>query len=339
MDYQSNTTLAAIAAALKAAEKVLVTTHAKPDGDALGAVVALARALELQGKHVERWIMPPLTEALRVLTSTDPIHLHEKEGDALPRIEPDRIVVVDTGAWTQLEPMRPWIEPRREKTIVIDHHLRGDDVGAMRYVDTGAAAACQIVAQLIDVIGTPFDALMADALYVGIASDTGWFRFSNTTPETHELAARLLRLGVDHGALYARLEQSERPSKLMLMRRALDSVELIAGGRVAIMSLRTADFEQTGARMEETERLVDLPQVVGEVQVVVLLTEMNGGGKTRCSFRSKPGAHAVDVNELARQFGGGGHARAAGAKFDTGLDEARRRLTGALESAMATRGI
>jgi phosphoesterase RecJ-like protein len=331
MSYHSNTTLHQIGQVLRGSSRIVVTTHAKPDGDALGSVIALCRALERMGKTVEPWVMPPLMESLRVLTGHTQVHVYS-DGQPLP-MEPDRIVVVDTGAWSQLDPLRKWIEPRREKTIVIDHHLRGDDVGASLYVDAEAAATAEIIADLIDDMGVGYDLPIANALYVGIASDTGWFRFSNCRPRTHELAARLMRCGVDHAQLYITLEQAERHEKLALIIRALDSLQTIAGGRAAIMTLRHSDFKETGARMEETERLVDIPQVVQDVQVVVLLTEM-ADGSTRFSFRSKPGDDAVDVNEMARHFGGGGHARAAGAKTRLQLDDAKTKLIAAIESAM-----
>lgn len=333
MNYVSNSTLGEIAARLRAAERIVVTTHSKPDGDALGAVVALSRSLELLGKRVERWVMPPVMQTLSLLTDGVPLRFINTAADTAGD-PPDAVVVVDTGAWSQLEPLKPWLEPLRERTIVVDHHLRGDDVGAMRFIDADAAAACQIVARLIDELGRTIDSKIAEALFVGIASDTGWFRFSNTTPETHELAARLLRLGVDHAGLYMKLEQSERPEKLGLVRRAMDSLHLVAGGHAAVMALRQSDFADTGARLEETERLVDLPQVVADVRAVVLLIELPDG-RTRISFRSKPGDGAIDVNRLAMQFGGGGHARASGARLDAPLEEAQTRVTAALEQALA----
>ena len=330
--YLSNASLAQIASALRDAKRIVVTTHAKPDGDAIGSVIALCRALTAMGKTAEPWVMPPLMDSLNVLINGTHVHLHGKDGDPLPA-EPDRVVVVDTGAWSQLDPLRKWLEPRREKTIVIDHHLRGDEIGAMLFVDTDAAATAEIIADLIDVMGVKYDLVMANALYVGIASDTGWFRFSNCRPRTHELAARLMREGVDHAQLYITLEQAERHEKLALIIRALDSLKMVARGRAAIMTLRDADFKETGARLEETERLVDIPQVVQAVQVVVLLTEMSDG-TIRFSFRSKPGPGEVDVNEMARAFGGGGHARAAGAKMKATLDEAQTKLITAIEAAM-----
>ncbi len=325
-EYQSNTTLPQIAAALGRARHVVVTTHAKPDGDAFGAVIALAQALDLAGRSAQRWIIPPLPQSLEVLNKNNaPIYFHEKETDPLPTGPVDAVVVVDTGSWSQLGPLRKWLEPLRSRTIVLDHHLHGDDVAAMRYVDASAAAVCEIVADLIDQMKQPYDPVIADALYVGLASDTGWFRFSNATPRSHRLAARLLEVGVNHSQLYLELEQSERPQKLLLLTRAMQSLQLLVGAKVALMTLRAEDFAVTGALQEETERFVDIPQLVADVKVVVLLTEVEPG-RVRLSFRSKPGAGAVDVNRLAKQFGGGGHARAAGAKVDQPLQAVRDRL-------------
>jgi phosphoesterase RecJ-like protein len=259
------------------------------------------------------------------------------------------VVVVDTGAWGQLAPMRKYLEPRVDRTLLIDHHLSGDVPAKWKYIDSTSAATCEIIAQLIDEIArhehqSPnrmLDPIVSDALFVGIASDTGWFRFSNTRPFTHELAARLIRQGVDHAALYAQLEQGDRPEKLKLQIRALESLRLLANNTIAMMVLRASDFVETGAQAEETERLVDIPQTVATVQVVVLITEPpDEQGKSappliRMSFRSKPGKDAVNVAELAAQFGGGGHARAAGAKVPGPLDVVVARVAEALDHVAA----
>lgn len=330
-DYQSNTTLAAIAERLREVDSVLITTHSKPDGDALGSLVALGRAMQLLGKSVERRVLPPLPPMLAFLAGEAPLTVHE--GEALKRIpEPDAVVVVDTGAWSQLSDLRAWLEPRRAKTIVVDHHLHGDDVGALRFIDAGAAAAAEPIAALIDELGVGFDPTIGNGLFVGIASDTGWFRFSNTGPQTHRLAARLQELGVDHAALYRRLEQAERPQKLALLQRAMNNLELVAGGRAAVITLRAEDFNASGARDDETERLIDLPQMVGDVEIVALLVEADNG--TRMSLRSKPGPEAPNVNELARGFGGGGHARAAGAKSDEQIESLLPKVVDAIEGAI-----
>lgn len=334
MSYVSNTTLPLIAAKLTQARSVLVTTHAKPDGDAFGSVIATAHALELAGKSVERWVVPPLPQSLTVLNGmAAPVHLCTEQTGPWPTGEPDAIVIADTGSSSQLGPLWPWVRQRRDRVIVLDHHLRGDDIAAMRYVDTSAAAACEIVAELIDALGVAWDPLIAKALYVGVASDTGWFHFSNTTPRTLRLAARLLEHGVDHAALYQQLEQRERAEKLPLMARALTSLQPLADGTAALMLLAHKDFVETGATTQDTERLVDLPQVVAAVRLVALVTEPEPG-RVRISLRSKPGPGAVDVNVLAMQFGGGGHARAAGAKVNGTPQDVLARLRPLIERAM-----
>jgi phosphoesterase RecJ-like protein len=324
MPHETNTTLAAIAERLLAAESLLITAHAKPDGDALGSTAALAETLRALGKRVQLRLMGPMPINLHHIADRVEHVIHEDAGPIAD--EPDLVVVLDTDSWSQIEPLRDWIEPRAAKTIVIDHHLAGDGVGDMRYIDSDAAAAAEIVADLLDHFADQNAAdltaaranLIAEALFLGIASDTGWFRFSNTRPQTHELAARLQAAGVDHAALYLATEQGERTAKVRLLARALGGMELLADDHVALLTLREADFEASGATLSETERFVDFPQMAEAVRVVVLVVEQEG--RTRLSFRSKPGPGAVDVSELAARFGGGGHARAAGAKVEQPID-------------------
>jgi len=144
---------------------------------------------------------------------------------------------------------------------------------------------------------------------------------------------------VNHADLYARLEQAERPEKLKLLIRAVASMKLLADGRAATMTLRKTDFDETGALEEETERLIDIPQQVASIQAICLIVERceaddDEACTTRLSFRSKPGPGAVKVAELAAQSGGGGHARAAGAKIDAPVDEVAARVEQALVEAL-----
>jgi len=363
-EYRSNVSLSTAAARLADAQSVAVTTHAKPDGDAFGSVVALGAALRALGRDVVAVFMPPVPHALQGLAGARDVRTWNDGQDAAAaaaaahaaaaddaaaesdelrrRLEAaEQWVVVDTGAWSQLEPLRPVLESRLDRTLVIDHHISGDVEAALRYIDSDAASCCEIIARFIDELGAApdqlFNPVVAESLFVGIAADTGWFRFSNTRAETYELAARLKRLGVDHASLYGKLEQAERPEKIALVRRALDSMELLCHGAAALMVLRADDFSDTGAMLEETERIIDLPQIVESVQVAVLATESRRGRgePIRLSFRSKPSSDAVNVAELAAEFGGGGHARAAGAKVDDSLDAVLRRVREALQRRLS----
>ncbi|MFW6060695.1 MAG: DHH family phosphoesterase [Phycisphaeraceae bacterium] len=325
---------------------VVVLTHAKPDGDAFGSVVALTAALRSLDKSATACFVPPLPENLASLRGAELAEIYSNSETQLP--EAALYVVLDTGAWSQVGPMRQYIEPHLDRTLIIDHHLSGDVPAAHRHIDGDAAATCEILAPILEQLlgGTlttkdeTLTRIIHDSLFVGIASDTGWFRFSNTRPRTHELAAKLRRFGVDHAELYRQIEQSERMEKLALLTRALDNLRLLAGGRAAIMALRRADFDETGAYEEETERLIDVPQQVGAIQVIALVSESQGDPDngvepaTRVSFRSKPGPGAVNVAELAGELGGGGHARAAGAKLKQPLDEALPLIEQAVERAL-----
>ena len=361
--YTSNTTLDHAAELLSGARRIVVTTHAKPDGDACGAAAALTGVLRGSGKTVLGVLMPPVPANLQFLLDAQPaLHVCPARGDdpvvAAAVAQADLIVVLDTGAWSQLAPLRELLGSALARTLILDHHLSGDVAARYCYVDAAAAAACEIVAQVIDRIAddAAWSPNVCQALFVGLAADTGWFRFSNTRAEAHELAARLLRRGVDQAEIYRKLEQNERPAKLALLARAVQSLSLLADNRAAIMVLHADDFAQTGALIEETEQLVDLPRAVGSVQVVALIVEPPaqdgtrtrsgvassrdtssntrdaGGGAIRISFRSKPGAHAIDASALAQRFGGGGHARAAGAKVAAPLEEVIERVTATMVS-------
>lgn len=345
--YSSTLDLPAAADLLRSADQgVVVLTHAKPDGDAFGSVIALSTALRALGRKVTPCFVPPVPVSLLGLRGAGDATIYNP---AVTLPGAGLYVVLDTGAWSQLGDLKAVIEPNLDRTLILDHHLSGDIRAAHRYIDGKAAAACEIVAELLEHLVREPDQLdadamkiISDALFVGIASDTGWFRFSNTRPRTHELAAKLLRQGVNQSALYQVLEQTERPEKLALLTRALDSLKLLAGGQAAVMTLNTDDFLETGALEEETERLIDVPQQVGTIRVIVLVAEKRSGSDepvlTRLSFRSKPGDGAVNVAEVARRFGGGGHARAAGAKVFGPASEVVPKVEQALLDALNHQG-
>ena len=333
-EYESNVDLDQAAERIADATQVTLITHAKPDGDAFGSVAALAAALRLAGGEVAARLMGPVSGSLETLRGMEHVKLYH-DGDPLP--ESELLVIVDTGAYSQVEPVREQVEAHCDQTLILDHHLSGDIEAKWRYIDSEAAAACEIVAEVIRRIHAPAleDPTVTESLFVGLASDTGWFRFSNTRPQTHHLAAELLAAGVDQADIYRRLEQAERPEKLALIARALHSLDLLADGQFAVMTLTSDDFAQTGARPEETERIIDLPQVLMGVKVAVLITESSdGGGPVRVSFRSKAVDHPVDVSAVAQSLGGGGHARAAGAKMEGTVDEVRQRVREAVAEAI-----
>ena len=342
--YTSTTDASKAAEMLRRAGRVAVITHWKPDGDAMGSLLAISRALRAIGTDVQPFVAGPMDPNVLALSTPGEVHVAPER---MPGPDRDLAVVVDTGAWSQLEPFQDWLRSMRGRVLGLDHHARGDDVAESRIVDTRCASATQVVASVVDALGVPFAVAggargsIAEAIFAGLATDTGWFRFKSADSAVFALAARLLALGVDNQRLVQLLDENERPPRLGMMSRALASIEYAGGGTVAIMHLGPEDFSASGARQEDIGGVVNVPMVVGSVRVSVLLTQVPGDGAvTKVSFRSKPavleGQRFTDVNVVAAEFGGGGHAQAAGARLDMPVVEARARIRAAVERAVAS---
>lgn len=328
-DYISTVDLDEMARRIADARRLVITTHAKPDGDAVGSTLALARAAALLGKHADVWYIGPLMDLFRSVIEPDRPGLVSDSRH--PADDCDLIIITDTGARSQLKDLRAWLDRHKGRIGVIDHHIQGDaDLSDFRIVDPRAAAASEIAADVIARLGVEMTRSIAEPLYLGIATDTGWFRFSNTTSRTLRLAADLIDAGVDHADLYRRVEQTDSPGRLRLLARALTSIEIVGGGRAAVLTLRQADYQAAGASPEDTHGFSDLPLSVESIEVACVIAETRQG-HVKLSLRSKPGPHAVDVNQIARLFGGGGHARASGARIERPLDEVRPRVIEALD--------
>lgn len=326
----------------------VLLTHLKPDGDALGSTLALARAINLSRRTTgaisaaECWYAAPMPEWAPVLMGSTKVRVIE-QGQPVPgAFDPEAVIICDTGSWNQLDPFRTFIEERLERTAIIDHHLQGDaEIADHRLLDTSAAAAVQPVAavccRLLGVSSAselPLE--VATPLYTGLATDTGWFRHSNVDARVMRLASELLEAGVNHTELLELLDQNDRPSRLRLMQRALASLELVPAKQAAVMSLRTEDFRMSGSAPGESGGFIDIPRTVPAIRVTVLLTEQEDaqGVFTKVSMRSKPtgwdGRDPVDVNAVCQTLGGGGHARASGARIRATLGEAKQRVIEAL---------
>ncbi len=315
---------------LSRCHRVLVTTHVRPDGDALGSSAAMVLALRHKGIDAHVMLLSHLPTKYSFLFCDHGIAFSDFEKGGLDSFDTsafDALVVLDTGAWNQLpglqEKFAGWTKP----VLVMDHHLTQENWGDPRLAVTEAAAAGEIVAELIRRWGIPLDKAIAGCLYAAIATDTGWFQFSNTRPDTLRLCATLMEAGVDTDGMYQLLYQNERAERVALQTRAMQSMKLLANGRLAIMSLTKRDFEETHANVPDTENLVNIPLQIGSVQVSLLATEPRDFGPVRVSLRSKGG---VDVARFAEGFGGGGHARASGLKIDAPLEEVCHRVIDAM---------
>lgn len=346
--WTTNATLAEIAAWLRGARRVVVLTHLKPDGDAVGSTVAVCRAINrIRPGGAAAWYCGPMPVWFASLAGDAPAFV--LDGSTVPppgqESEPDAIVILDTGSWSQLEGVTTYLKPRRDRVAVIDHHVQGDaDMSARRYIETSAAAVaepaaelCRLILGLGSIAELPRE--VAEPLFVGIATDTGWFKHSNVTPPVLRHAADLLAAGANHSEMYRLIEQQDRPARVRLLARSLSSLELHAENRIAVMSLTRADMADAGGEPGDAGGFADSAQCIGTVRVVAMFTESEVGPSsrpiTKLSLRAKNTPDAPDVNKVAKQFGGGGHVRAAGARINLSLAEAKKQVVAALSKAIS----
>lgn len=307
---------------INSAKNVLITSHIRPDGDACGCIRALMGALAGQGKQVRPLFMSPLAAWYKAIFGSEitvlgnDVTQEQLMGGFYDDV--DLIIIVDTDSRVQLPGFSDWLAVCGKKILVIDHHITGDGLGTVSLVDTTAAAAGEIVFDLLKFAGWPITPDIAESIFIALSSDTGWFKFGNTDSRIFSTAAELIDAGARPNEIYALLYQSFSPSRIHLMTRMLEHLQLHADGRIATQYIMRADFDETGATGADTENLIDECQRIQSVQAAMLLVELADGG-FRCSLRSKG---AIDVRKIAQKYGGGGHTLAAGVNLEGPLEKA-----------------
>jgi phosphoesterase RecJ-like protein len=303
--------VAAVREALLASRRAVLTTHLNADGDGAGCEAALVSWLRANG-NVAFVVNPtPFPDHYRFLMEEEGWILHAGSGDAQEACaRADLAIVMDTGEVSRIGRVKPMIEEL--STVVIDHHPLGDQpIGGVSLRDTTACATGELVFDVIQAMGGPWPRSVLEGLYVAVLTDTGSFRFSNSTPASHRVVAELIEKGADPEALHARVYGAWPLRKLQLLRAALETLEMDDELGIAWMVVPDEAFHRLGAAPEDLEGLVDYPRSLDGVEVGLLFRKTTQG--TKVSFRSNG---PVDVNALGRQFGGGGHVRASGALID-----------------------
>ncbi len=312
---------------LSAAQSLLVVTHARPDGDAIGSMLALARAARLAGKAALTLVPDKVPARYEFLLAGENVAGPQDFERLAGQVQ--LVVVVDTSVAQQLDGIHQGLAACRDRVLVIDHHATAGAIGAAQWIDSTASAAGVQVAELIERLGWPSDPSIAVALAAAVLSDTGWLKYSSTDGRTLRIVAGLFDAGVKPDELFMQLFQCDRPQRVLLMTRMLQSLRLDSDGRIASMVIRKEDFQATGALSEETENLVNEALRACTVEVAVLLVETDS--VVRASLRSR---RVVDVSAVAAGFGGGGHARAAGLRMAVPIDELRQKLIDACVKAL-----
>jgi phosphoesterase RecJ-like protein len=287
----------------------LIVTHVNPDGDALGSELGLARFLASRGKRVRIVNHDATPHILEFLTAEGPpIEVYEPGRHDAALRDADLICLVDNSAPDRLGRMERVMLAEAGHLLCVDHHPSRGTPWAHHILDEGACATAVLVYELVRECGWTPDRASAEALYVGLATDTGFFRYSSTNVRAHEVAADLLRLGVDPSGLYQAIYERNSEAYTRLLGHALAGVERFAGGAVAAARITLAQIEREGAEQLDTSEVTTSLLAMDGVRVALLFRELRGG-RVKVSLRSKG---AVDVHALAGEFGGGGHRNASG---------------------------
>lgn len=319
-----------IIARLQDARRVLLTTHVNADGDGAGSEAAVAAWLERRGAEAVIVNPTPFPSAFRFLLHRPDVvcDLGTPAGDAALR-EHDLALVLDTSESNRVAPLVESLD--RARTIVVDHHPAGPSVvGSSGVQDPTAAATGELVYDLVSLSGDAWSHPSVQGVYVAVVSDTGSFRFSNTTPRAHLIAAEMLQRGADPEHVFQNLYATYPRRRFDLLREALASLHTEPELGLSWMVVPAAVTATLEATSEDFEGLIDHARSVQGTRVAVLFREMPDG-TAKISFRSNG---ATDVNRIARAFGGGGHVKAAGASVDAPVDVAVRRVLEEVRGAL-----
>ena len=303
--------------------RFLLTTHVNPDGDAIGSEMGLARFLRSHGAEVRIVNQDPTPETLRFLQSGDlQVEVYDERAHAQAFQEAERLVLLDNSAPDRFGRLQPRLAALAAKTFCIDHHPTRGTPWAETIIDDASCATAEIIYELVTRTGWRPDLPAAEALYVGISTDTGVFRFNSTTPRAHEIAAELLRLGVQPARAYQEIYERNSASYTRLLGQALSSLRLDAGGAVASLRITRAMLEASDGDGVDTSEMTTALLAMDGVRLALLFRELPGG-RIKVSLRSKGD---LDVHRLASGFGGGGHRNASGIVLAGALDEVSERI-------------
>jgi bifunctional oligoribonuclease and PAP phosphatase NrnA len=312
-----NDAFSEIADAIGRADRIVLISHIRPDCDAIGSQLALALSLQSLGKEVAAWNEDGLPESYRFLEKSDLIQTPPAEAR-----EFDLVIALDTATKQRLGTPLGAIRSATQ-WINIDHHASNPGYGDIVHIDTSVPATGQIVYEFIRSEDLPFSYPAALALFAAISTDTGSFQYPRTTARTFEIAAELVEMGVDAAAVAIKLYQSYPKRRVQLLGEALQKVRFDANDRVVSMAVSNEMKNRFAVRPDDLDGMIDTVRNVAAVIVAVFFEELTEG-KIRLSMRSKD--DRVDVDRICREFGGGGHPLAAGARMRGGLEEVRNKV-------------
>ena len=302
---------------IKTHQRILIASHAEPDGDCLGSLVALGLALGKLDKTITLFNSSPIPAVYRFLPGVERIVKQIKEAK-----EYDLAVVLDCGDILRVGEDSSVVD-QIPIVINIDHHVSNTGFGDVQLIDTDACATAEIVYRLIKALEISFDKSIATAIYLGILTDTGSFRFSNTNPAAFAISKAMIDIGVEPHTVAQRVFGTYSLGRIKLLNMALNSIEISENGKLSLMTISRSMLNSTGTSTEDIDGLINYARRIEDVKVAALIHEIkNGAGKFtnmnryHVSLRSDS---TVDVAKIANKFGGGGHTSAAGFQIESTL--------------------
>jgi phosphoesterase RecJ-like protein len=312
--------------------RFLLTTHINPDGDGLGSEVAMALWLAATGRTarvVNDSVLPP---AFAFLARHLPIETFEEEAAERHMTEADAVIVLDTSNRQRVGRLAPLLDRHTIPLAVVDHHVtHARGFGQVNVIEPEASATGEILYDLIREGGVAITPAIAEALYVALMTDTGSFRYSNTDPHAHRMAAELLAHGLDPQRLHSQVHSHASAERLRFFGEVLSALELLADGRLVVLEASPEQFQKHGLIGADTDGLVDLPRTIAGVEAVALFSEIEPG-KVKVSLRS---TGRVAIDQVCSRLGGGGHVHAAGVLLRGTRAEARARILPELDRLIA----
>ena len=320
----------ALAGHFRRGRSALLSTHVNADGDGCGSEAALARLLATLGMHA-RVVNPTPWPSMYAFLLGDDVEEASAAGPSGLR-GADLLVVLDISDVKRLGVLAEAVRALRVPRLVIDHHIPSDEPpGDVVLADTTACATGELVFDLARTLDLPITPAVAQSLYTAILTDTGGFRFSNTSPRCHAIAGALLAVGVDPEDIYTRIYASAPIGRLRLLGDALSTLEVDEPSGLSWISVPAGSVERYGLTSEDLDGIVEHARSVAGTRMAIFFRDL-GHGKVKASFRS---TGDVDVNRFARRFGGGGHAKASGALIVGALDDVKTQVVEAAREFLA----
>ncbi len=326
-----NASFAEIGEVLRTHQSFVLISHVRPDGDAIGSQLALGFSLMAAGKNVRLINEDGLPDNLTFMAGSGKIELPPADP-----LDVEVAIALDTATKPRLGDRALHAASKAKIWLNIDHHISNPKYGDLNLIDSSSPATGQILYQLITALDLPLPAETRDAIYVAVSTDTGSFQYPSTTAATYEMAADLTRRGLEVGTINSKIYDNYPYRRVELMRALLNTLEISEDGLVANWELRDQTRIDLALLPEDSEGLIDIIRAIRGVQLAVFFEELVDG-KIRVSMRSKD--HRLDVCQIAMEFGGGGHALAAGIRMTGPLENAKPLVLEAIRRRITAVGI